>query len=876
MPVFPHLDDTDFPNIDSVNVWQYENNFDYERYDYTQMRVTVCSVPWDMGEAHVGNRSISGIGNVVFFEDEAARDAWFSSIPDSNCFRFETKFKELHRDNQIIVPLPFDIASNYNYVTVEYSLFANDNSPIAYENAGGLRKWFWFIREVEFVAPNATKLHLMNDAWQTFIYHVDIPYMLLERGHAPLFATDVATYLSNPRSNCANLLEPDSYMNQPSENVVKNAEIVFDSGDMYAVFVLTSTTTESWGTGANDVKIVPARDYYHRDGNLSYNQLAIPVSDLYSFLGDVSSNVPWFKQTVKCVYLVSSKLVTLGTKHTFYNHDMWELACTQKSETILTLTKNDFAFDAAYANIAKLYTYPYSKIVITDEKGNAIDVRIEETDGTIDVGYALNTVFPTLNINAYLKDIAGATKTITFKNVNSRTFTIGGRWYDIQWDWAVPQFGIVLEASDEYDYSGYYEREQAEREYNAVFDNATDRAYAAKTNAYCSAEAARDNADDAAQAAYDNAGTSYDANTFRRGKETGYITDKFSIAGEKVNAERALAAANSWRSTQTSLNNVAISSVVSGATQVAGGFMSGGAAGGVASAGSAALNGISTFHTAGNDANLAMYTAQNQILHMDNMYGSNSSTDWDSGSSGIIGGGFDSTPNNYKDAVSGYTGIKNGSIIGREVAYDKAIVVNRFSASNSELQAHAQTNWACVSGGYGGDFNNPISGGTDFGNGTAARSEQAAKDNADTTKSTEDTIAQRNQVVAQEAVLSRTYTMGLRAPLEYGTWRDGQNANVKGKGLFASIVTQSKAAIAYAGDEFLRYGYRFNRQWAFDGKWVPTGHKFCYWKLADFWVKGLTLPDMYMDKLRFFLFGGVTVWSTPESIGNNSIYDNGV
>ena len=91
--------------------------------------------------------------------------------------------------------------------------------------------------------------------------------------------------------------------------------------------------------------------------------------------------------------------------------------------------------------------------------------------------------------------------------------------------------------------------------------------------------------------------------------------------------------------------------------------------------------------------------------------------------------------------------------------------------------------------------------------------------------------------------------------------------------LFANVVTQDDHAILTAGDEFLRYGYRLDRQWDFDGDW-NVGRYFTYWKLSDFWVKGLSVSDLYMDKLRFFLFGGVTVWRRPEDIGSVTIYDN--
>ena len=190
---FLKWNESDFPHISNVNTYKYDNNFDYGRFDAPQMELMLCTVPWDMGEAHIGNRTISGIGNVVFFESKEDRDAWFAAIPDTECYRFETKFKELHRSNQIDVAIPFDVAAKFNYLVVDYNLFANDDSPVMYEKPDGLRRWFWFVREVEFISPNTTKLHLLNDAWQTFIYDLNVSGMMLERGHAPLAAMSAAT-----------------------------------------------------------------------------------------------------------------------------------------------------------------------------------------------------------------------------------------------------------------------------------------------------------------------------------------------------------------------------------------------------------------------------------------------------------------------------------------------------------------------------------------------------------------------------------------------------------------------------------------------------------------------------------------------------------
>jgi hypothetical protein len=140
---------------------------------------------------------------------------------------------------------------------------------------------------------------------------------------------------------------------------------------------------------------------------------------------------------------------------------------------------------------------------------------------------------------------------------------------------------------------------------------------------------------------------------------------------------------------------------------------------------------------------------------------------------------------------------------------------------------------------------------------------------------TETANAARARNTSQEAISNGIKQAALNAPFEYGSFADNQQATTKPIAMFANVVTQTKNAIEMAGDEFLRYGYYYGKQWEFDGNW-NIGDHFTYWKLKDFWVKGLNIPDMYVDKLRFFLFGGVTVWRKPEDIGYVSIYENGI
>lgn len=89
----------------------------------------------------------------------------------------------------------------------------------------------------------------------------------------------------------------------------------------------------------------------------------------------------------------------------------------------------------------------------------------------------------------------------------------------------------------------------------------------------------------------------------------------------------------------------------------------------------------------------------------------------------------------------------------------------------------------------------------------------------------------------------------------------------------ANVLTQSRAAIAQAGDQMLRYGYALNQQWKVST--FSLMPKFTYWKASEAWiVPGKGVIEGAREKIKHILENGVTVWNDPDEIGKVSIYDN--
>lgn len=781
MAKFPKMNSGEFPHLDTVDVNQWQNDFDYTRYDATQMKLTICAVPWDMGEAHIGNRTISGIGNVVYFGSKENRDAWFDAIPDNECYRWETKYKELHRDQYIDVAIPFDVAAKYNYLVVEYSLFANDSSPVMYEREDGHRKWFWFIREVEFVAPNTTRLHILDDAFQTWIYDVNITGMILERGHAPMFETNATKYLADPIDNAAGLLTED--VNYGEAAIARSSsEFVFNAGNMYAVVITTANTVDTWGTKAAGTWQTPGLVSTQIQGIPSYDAFALEAGDLATFLENVNSSVPQFLQTVKAIAFVSGDLLSLSRPYTFAGTTCYYLNASYVQNQLLKLNKNSFGYAKQYAEIAKLYTYPYAYILVTDEQGNETEIRIEHTNGTINIESNVSLVFPWLTINAHLTGIGKtARKNITFANVTSRNMPLQGNWYETLQSWNIPTFGVYQDAGTNNDYATHFDRQQAEIAYTNEY---TSRIADADT---AIANTAIQTAANSSKTAESNAGVQTDSANTQNYNDLNNAASNGIIGFSSISTIQA-------QEMQAAI------SAASGAASGAAGAIAAAASGNIAGALSSGINAI---------VGAASTMAQTEVA---------------TGLTAAQGGYTQAGNNMHTNAAN----IQSQAQADNQTAVQSAI---------TNVENSAQT-------------------------GITANSAATMKANAG-----------RAQDTAQNAVTNQIAQAELNTPVEFGAWQYGDLATSRPMGLFANIVTQTDAAINAAGDEMLRYGYTYGRQWEFDGNW-NIGKYFTYWKLKDFWVSDLNVPDMYMDKLRFFLFGGVTIWRNPADIGKVTVYDN--
>lgn len=336
------MSDKNFPGL-PANVYRGQSRYDYTLWG-AGTRLKLLNVNWR-----------SDYANVVKFEDDAARDAYFDAA--------EGYFNELNSeyrmlpDGDIKLPLPFDEAVRYNYLMIDFG-----KSPNPLETADHVARYFFFIEDCGFAANNTTELRLTLDVWTTYVNRTGVSYMMLERGHAPVAATDAAEYLKNPIAN-NRLLLADDY-NFGDTAVTRRADFVpFGNGVKY---VLVASTIP-WGfLDAGSLGEIsaqnPAGPGYHSSGDrsgymadvtaLSYaaggrdygrislktetaqvsggsipNNLsvfAVRASDCYGdggFFGIVAERFPQLLESVQGVYIVDASMLVLGERRVLFREN---------------------------------------------------------------------------------------------------------------------------------------------------------------------------------------------------------------------------------------------------------------------------------------------------------------------------------------------------------------------------------------------------------------------------------------------------------------------------------------------------------------------------------------------------------------------------
>lgn len=578
----------DFPNLDNVDVYRYDNTLDYSRFKPTA-RLKMCNVPW-----------CGDYENVVKFEDDTARDAWFDAL-EGAVVNLDTMFN-VKPDGASKVPVPVTSAQGYNYLVVDLPRMTSDAQPLAYAAGERKQRYYYFIQDAQQLSPNSTRLILTPDVWTTYINEMQFDYVLLERGHAPVAASSVSDYLSNPRENSAYLLTDD--VNTGGEPYVETARAVKNySAETQRACIATYADLQG-DLGSASAPKVPALSEPDVSGVLAPRVYSVAVGDLQPFLQALETNAPWMKSTVLGMFFAPSDLLTQSAPFTLWGVSLTALDAVQKIETFMQPGVGDFGYPAQAAGFAKLYTYPYAAIRIGDERGQTSTVRIEDlgADG-IQIASAVNLVMPYISIDARLLGIAGATDSLTFQTIEGRAYSYGGAWGEYLKSWNLPVMQVSQSAASRAAYTTVYTRAHA----RLAAGNALASSLASNATAYT-------NVDNSAKNVTDNNTVNTEANTAATKnandwglKGTTDATNK-KLAADCDSDVKASAGFTSLKNDViaiTTANNNAVA-----AATTLGSVITGGLTGGTADAKSAAIGGVADLAVSIPAANAAAAISQ--------------------------------------------------------------------------------------------------------------------------------------------------------------------------------------------------------------------------------------------------------------------------
>lgn len=111
-------------------------------------------------------------------------------------------------------------------------------------------------------------------------------------------------------------------------------------------------------------------------------------------------------------------------------------------------------------------------------------------------------------------------------------------------------------------------------------------------------------------------------------------------------------------------------------------------------------------------------------------------------------------------------------------------------------------------------------------------------------------------------------------PITRGSFSGDPTPDLWGqRGVEIRVKTQPLGAIASAGSEMLRYGYRLDQAWKWTS-WSVMKH-FSYWKASDLWLTpSSAFAELGRETVRGIIEAGVTIWRKPEEIGTVPVTDN--
>lgn len=840
MPDFPYFKSStdDFPGLRALDGQSYRDTYDYGQYR-APAKLRLLSVPWR-----------SDYRDVVRFDDEAARDAWFSrQTPE--IIEYSTPWLRIPAQT-VNIPLPYERAAHFNYLYL-------DVPELPVEGSDAPTRLFYFVRDIRYAAPSTTALELELDVWQTYGYRMDVDSLILERGHAPMYRSSVDAFLADPVNNNRYLLAKDVDYSNGSERVAAVEHYPVGSGEKWLVMALPIAPGDlaaigAPGTGASTPPAyydVEARNGYQlgvdgyrwaHDGR-SYATSALPATsgassdgrtldgsyiygivypDARAALAALAANAPQALAAAAYIAIIPAALVSVAGSYSIAG-STWALLDANPNVRLeaFELTKDHIGLPEYAADIAKCYTWPYTRLMVQDQEGRGFEVRIEDIAGNAlefnaDISLASATLMCNIEATNVGTDDALTMEWQQLDGAGASTL-YGSDLAAHTIEWGIPTYEVKLSA-------GTLEAARRWRDLESKRQ--------AALNSYRQAV---------------------------RGANTGYENNAAGNATTVANTSRSNAA--SVANTQNSGNTATANQVISNNRD-----------------NTITAQNVATSSQLGDLSHQNAYDLSNADIEFQ-MYAVDVGT-WGSAMAGVnnavgslaTGDVMGAISTGFGAAISISTNQAMATLASDAASAKQGAAVDYIDDSTTERNAQMNANNTTnVNAATNINTNNVALANANAANSAAASNANAAasaatsNSNAGYSRADSVTSAKENLEQAQRAALAALDAASLELARTGSTTGDNALDALNRRAFSIKTVTQSDYALRAAAEQFRRFGYALNMPITPES-WLEQGD-FCYWQGTRAIIRG-NVPDVYRTALASILEQGTTVWKSPEKVGN--------
>ncbi len=347
----------------------------------------LCSVPWN-----------SDYRDIVHFDTQAAIDVYLESNAGPHVIFNTMTFAR--PGIPIKISLPYDQCYAYNYLRVR-----NNALPMS---MGGGKTFYYFITDVQYLAPNTTQLTVQLDVWQSFGRDVTFGNCYVERGHVGIANTNNA--LDYGRQT---LIVPEGMdlgneyqVTYQYEKILANSDNT-DTTNMYDILVYSTTELDNdYGTvSAPVLKTATGSAFEGTPSSMSvywfpsYTDFQLGMSLL--------STAPWISQGIVSItavpplspYFNTTSWTTDGTGRntdgtlqyintgTAGAGHYYKILKGRIPQSVYSLSDNSWRqrisdyiealFPGMYTHLGKFLTYPYSLVEFTSYTGMPLVLKPE-------------------------------------------------------------------------------------------------------------------------------------------------------------------------------------------------------------------------------------------------------------------------------------------------------------------------------------------------------------------------------------------------------------------------------------------------------------------------------------------------------------------